>query len=195
MALFTLPAGNDLIQYDINDAQVFVNNLDGTFGPGVNVPSIDLFVSTINNKNQTMRGDARITAIASGAESAECQFRFGSFNMQVMQIILGSVYSYSGTTPNRKTQMDVGAGQTFPYFGIVGRSPSGLGNAGATLIFLPCCKLMQNLAVRVDYNNFMIPEVTGMAVGDPVLVDPAGNPLLIRYKMYETSPNIAIPLP
>lgn len=193
--IFTLPNNVDLIQYDVDDVKVFANNLDGTFGTGVDVPSCDLFVTGLNTKNQTMRGDGRITAIASSPESAECQIRFGSFAAAVMEIILGSSVASSGTTPNRKLEMKVGAGQNFPFFSIVGRSPSGLANGGATLIWLPCVKIMQNVSLRVEYNAFMMPEVTAMAIGDPVLTTTEGLALLWEIKWYETAASISLPLP
>lgn len=193
--IFALTSGLEIIQYDVDDIKVAINNLDGTFGPMVDVPSCDLFGSTLNMKNQTMRGDGHITALASAPESAQCQFRFGSFNSKVAAVILGSAESSSGASPNRKTEMEVGAGQDMPYFAIAARAPDGLGKGGATIIWLPCCKIMQNVELRIEYNQFLMPQVTGMAIGDPAIMK-AGNvyPLLWKIKYYETAAAIAMPL-
>lgn len=181
-------------QYDVDDVKIFKNNGDGTIGPLVDVPSCDLFVATIRMKSAEMRGDARITAIASAAEAAEVQIRMGSFSFEAYEIMFGSTLGESGTGGTEKIEMEVGATQRMPYFGVIARSLAGETNGG-TLILLPYLKIMQPVAVRVEYNAFSMPEINALALGDPYFVDAASRPLLFKIKGYATLPTIAFPLP
>lgn len=181
-------------QYDVDDVKIAVNNGDGTFGTLIDVPSVDLFQTGIRMKSAEMRGDARITALASQAEAIEFQMRMGSFPPEVYAILFGVAAQSSGVVGNRAKEFAVGAGVRMPYFSIVGRSLAGE-TAGGTMIWVPYIKIMQTVSVRVEYNAFSMPEVTAMAVGDPVLTDASGRPLLVKFKEYETLPSIAMPLP
>jgi len=181
-------------QYDVDDVKIAVNNGDGTFGPLVDVPSVDLFQVGIRMKSAEMRGDARITAVASQIEAVEFQMRMGSFGLDVYEILFGVSNSESGTTPDRYKEIELGAGTRMPYFAIVGRSLAGE-TSGGTMIFVPYVKIMQTVSVRVEYNSFSMPEVTALALGDPVLEDNSSRPLVLKIKEYETLPAITIPLP
>lgn len=181
-------------QYDVDDVKIFRNNGDGTFGPLVDVPSVDLFVSTIRMKSAEMRGDARITAIASQAEAAEVQIRMGSFSIAAYEVIFGSTSATSGSGSTEKLELEVTASQVMPYFGVIARSLGGE-SSGGTLMFLPYMKIMQPVSVRVEYNTFSMPEVNGLALGDPVLTGADGRPLLFKIKGYAQLPTIAYPLP
>lgn len=181
-------------QYDVDDVKIARNNGDGTFGTWIDVPSCDLFVATVRLKSAEMRGDARITAIASAAEAAEVQVRMGSFSFDAYEVIFGSTVSESGSGSGEKIEMSIGATQRMPYFGVIARSLAGESDGG-TLIFLPYLKIMQPLGLRVEYNTFSMPEVNALALGDPTLVDGAGRPLLMKVKGYATLPTVTYPLP
>lgn len=181
-------------QYDIDDVKIAVNNGDGTFGTLVDVPSVDLFQVGVRMKSAEMRGDARITAVASQTEAIEFQMRMGSFPPEVYAILFGATPQSSGAVGNRAKELSIGAGLRMPYFSIVGRSLAGE-TAGGTMIWVPYIKISQTVSVRVEYNAFSMPEVTATALGDPVLTDSSGRPLLVKFKEYETLPAIAMPLP
>lgn len=181
-------------QYDVDDVKICVNNGDGTFGALVDVPSVDLFQVGMRMKSAEMRGDARITAVASQVEAVEFQIRMGSFNLDVYEVLFGATSDESGTTPSRYKEIEIGAGLRMPYFAICGRSLAGEG-AGGTLFFVPYVKIMQTVSVRIEYNSFSMPEVNALALGDPTLVDGSSRPLVLKIKEYETLPTITIPIP
>lgn len=181
------------VLYDIDDAKIAVNQLDGTFGTLVDIPSVSRLTFTMRNRNQTMRGDGRITAIASATESADVVVA-GAFDLRVLEIAMGFTNYQTGSTPNQYTSTKFGAGRRMPYFGIVGRARSDQDLSG-TMIFIPYLKIMEQVEVGIGDNEMPSPELRCMALGDPTLLDDDGLPLLIHVKGYETVVALDMPLP
>lgn len=178
-------------EYDIVDIKVARNNGDGTFGTALDVPSVDRMSVRWNVKSAQARGDGRITALASQIESANVIFRGFSMTQDVWAMMLGLTSYTDGTTPTRTKSLKV-SNNRFKTFGICGKAL--VGDSADAHIFLPYLRIMEQVEFNIEYNGFIAPEVTAMAIGDPVLLNEAGDPLLWQIKRHETATAVVIPI-
>lgn len=176
--------------YDIVDAKLFARTPGGGFGPLIDIPSIDQLTLRTNNKSQTGRGDGRITAVASAVESANVTFRNLSIVQQILEAITGSPTYLYGTTPDQVRHMMVGSGR-FKWFGIIGQALNG--DLGDTHVFIPYMKIMEQFEMNFAYNEFVAPQITAMALGDPVIVDSFGLPAVYGIYEHETATALVVP--
>lgn len=187
MGLFDFGA----LVYGLRDAKVAVNDLDGTFGTAIDVPSVQLFVSNLQTVNAQLEGDDRITASASRIISAQVQIRFGSIDLDILELITGGTLDESGSTPNQRRQLNI-SNRRLPYFGICGKADAEEGS-GDTHIFVPKLKIMEGFELRMEYNVFAIPEITAMAVGDDNFLDEDSLPSIVQIVQYETARSVVLP--
>lgn len=180
-------------QYDVDDVKIAKNNGDGTLGPLIDVPSVDLFTMNFRVKSAEGHGDARITAVVSQIEAAEITMRGLSIDLDVVELFMGGTQGDSGIAPNRSAKMDV-SNFNLPYFALFARSLAGE-SAGGTMFFVPYIKITSNFEWHLEYNTLVAPQLQGLALGDPVLVDATNRPLLLTIKKYELLPAISYPLP
>lgn len=178
------------LTYGLRDVKIAVNNLNGTFGTAVDVPSAQLYVANLQTVNAQLEGDDRITATAVRIISAQIQFRFGSIAPQVVELITGGTLDESYSQPNRRQQLNI-SNRRLPYFGICGKADGEEG--GDTHIFVPKVKIMEGFELRMEYNTFSIPEMTAMAVGDDNFLDEDGLPSIVQLVWYETATPVALP--
>lgn len=172
--------------YDIDDLKIARNLGDGTFGDLVDVPSIDMFRIEFVTKNQTGRGDGGITALASAIESCNITIRnLGIKRDQITYMFPADSYE-TGVEPDREEMTDIESGRPFPYFGAIARIFDGESDDAGALIFVPRIKIMQNITWNVEYNTFVAPEMTAMAVRDPVLLTTSGRNRFVRAIFYES---------
>lgn len=178
--------------YDIDELYVAANNGDGTFGTPVRVPGINSLRIRKNLKSQTGRGNAQIVAMRGQIESYNVTFTGIHLDQDVLAVLTGSPTYLSGTTPNR-VKSQTFHNENMPAFGVVGRSIAGDG--GDVQYFLPYCRLMESIEANASYNEFVMPELGGMAIGDPVLLDPknTSKPLFYALVEHETLTDIAFP--
>lgn len=181
--------------YDIVELWIAANNLDGTFGTPFMLPSCDLFSVKINVKSAQARGNGRITAIASQIESAGGTLRNASITQAIYATMWGKASLQSGTTPNRQKRLALGS-ERAKWFGILGKSLAG--DDGDTHIFLPYVRCVEAFDFRFEYNAFTVPEITVMALVDPVLLDTGadGNselPLVLDIVEHETEATVVFP--
>lgn len=179
------------LSYGLRDAKIAVNNLDGTFGTAVDVPSVQLLVANLQTVNAELTGDDRITATAARIISAQITIRFGSVDLDILEIMTGASIDNSGTTPNRRRQLDI-SNRRLPYFGIAGKADAEEGS-GDNHVFVPKLKLMEGFEIRLEYNTFSTPEITCRAVGDDQFLDADDLASVIQVVQYETSTTVALP--
>ena len=179
------------LSYGLRDAKVAVNNLDGSFGTAIDVPSVQLYVANLQTVNAQLEGDDAITATAARIISAQVTIRFGSADLDLLGILTGNAVDNSGTTPNRRRQLDI-SNLKLPYFGISGKADSEEGT-GDNHIFVPKIKLMEGFEIRLEYNTFVAPEITAMAVGDPNFLDANSLSSIVQVVQYETASTVALP--
>lgn len=183
--------------YDINDMKVARNNNDGTYGTLVDVPSVDMCRIELVMKSAQARGDGGISALASSIESANVTMRNVGLSRDHWEALYPVDNYLTGSTPSQIERMFVKAGKANPYFGVIARIFDGESADSGVLLFIPRVKIMQNVQWQVEYNTFVTPEMTGMAVSETSLLDPAGDPLFVYPVFYESAlPQITVmPLP
>jgi len=179
------------LSYGLRDCKVAINNLDGTFGTAVDVPSVALYVANLQTVNAQLEGDDSITATAARIISAQVTFRFGSADLDLLAILTGQSVDNSGTTPNRRRQLDISA-LRLPYFGISGKADAEEG-AGDNHIFVPKVKITEGFEIRLEYNTFAAPEITAVAVGDINFLDSGSLASIIQVVQYEALTAVALP--
>lgn len=184
--------------YDIDDSKIALNNGDGTFGPKIDVPSINEAQIEWATKNQTGRGDGVITALASAIESANVTITNLSIKRDNMVLMFpADLYSY-GTTPNRVDNLLIEAGRPFPYFSLLLRCFDGENPNSGGIFWFPKIKVMQNVRWTVQYNQFIAPQIQAMAVQDTNIISPSGRYRFCHIKSYESNlpllANVTLPM-
>lgn len=151
-------------QFGLRDAKVAVWNGDGTYGVLVDVPSVQMLTQSVQTVNAQLEGDDVITDVHSKAISGQIKLRFGSVSLDVLEVITGRSIASSGTTPNRVDRLYF-AGTNFGWFGLCGKSESTAGS-GDTHLFAPKVKIMEGFEVKMEYGQYLIPELTAMSIPD-----------------------------
>lgn len=143
---------------------IAVNNLDGTFGTAVVVPSIKIFNVDYKTVSGKLEGDDSITATAAIAVEAECDLQFGGVTMAAYQVLTGINPTSSGSGAGYNAKM-LFSNVSFPYFAILGQAYSA--QTGDTHMFVPKIKIMSGFALKMEYGQFIIPDIKASAVLDP----------------------------
>lgn len=173
--------------YDVDDLQVAINNNDGTFETGVDVPGVSMFRCEFQMKNQRANGDGGIAALASAVESINVTMRNIGVSREHWAVMFpSSAYEY-GTTPNRVEDFFVEAGAANPYFSCLARIFDGESRTAGAIVWIPRIKIMNNVQWQAEYNSFVAPEITGMAVPETNIVNPSGRYRLFQAKFYESN--------
>lgn len=185
--------------YDIDDLNIFVNNNDGTFGPKVNVPAIDMFRMEFQTKNQRANGDGGIAALASAIEAVNVSMRNVGIQRDHWGILFNSSDYEYGTAPNRVEDFFIEFGAPLPYFGALARIFDGESATSGAIIFIPRIKIMNNVQWQAEYNTFVTPEISGFGIPETTLVNPSGRPRSFHAKFYESNlpllSTLSLPLP
>lgn len=153
--------------FGLKDCKVATNNLNGTFGTALDVPSVQVLGVNLQTVNAMLEGDDEITAVQARAISGEVSLRFGGIDLRVLAILTGETQSSSGSTPNQSKRMLFDGAPTFPYFAVCGRADAAEASGADTHVFIPKVKITTGFELRMEYSAFSIPEVTAMAVRDP----------------------------
>lgn len=153
-------------QFGINDCKIATWTATDTYDTAVDVPAIQALNTVMRVVNAELTGDDTIVATASRVIGAQITLRFGSVNLDVLEVITGNSATSSVASPNEVKTLRILAGTRLPYFGIVGKALAEEGS-GDFLVFIPKCKVMSDITlVQLEYGQFAIPEMTVMAVDD-----------------------------
>lgn len=147
-------------QFGLDDVKIADWVGDGTYGTAVDVPSVQMYEAQTQTTNAQLEGDDIITDSHARARSAQVRIRFGSISFAALEVLLGVNQVVSSTVRTLKI-----GNINFPYFGICGRALS-TRDAGDTHIFIPQCKIMEGFTLTMQYGQYVIPEITCMAVYD-----------------------------
>ncbi len=151
-------------EFGLDDVKIASWNTDGTYDSAVDVPSVQMYGISVQTVNAQLEGDDTITDTHAIAISSEVKLRFGSIPFDALQVLLGISYiqSSTGGVTDRVRTLKIG-NIKFPYFGIVGKAYS-TQDGGDTQIFVPKVKIMSGFEIGMQYGQYVIPELTCMAV-------------------------------
>jgi hypothetical protein len=173
-------------QFGLNDCKVATWTATDTYGTEVDVPSVQMMGTSLQQVSAQLEGDDQITDTQSSVTGVEVRLRFGSVSLAALEVILGQAISSSGSTPNRVSQIKLGGSDKMPYFGICGAANATQGT-GDTHVFIPKAKVMGNVALTsMEYGQYAIPELTVFGVNDTTY----DAMVLIEH---ETATAVAIP--
>lgn len=173
-------------QFGLNDVKVATWNATDDYGTAVDVPSAQMFGSSLQQVSAQLEGDDQITDTQSSAIGSEVRVRFGSLSLAALEVILGQSISSSGSSPNQVQQIQLGGGDKMPYFGICGKVDATQGS-GDTHVFVAKCKAMGDVSLaQLEYGQYAIPELTVQAINDTTYD-------IITIIEHETAASVAIP--
>lgn len=153
-------------QFGLNDVKIAVWTATDTYGPAVDIPSVQLMGAVLQIISAQLEGDDAITATAARAIGGEVRVRFGSVNIAALEVLLGNTATSSIASPNEVKQLKVDGGDNMPYFGIVGRALAEEG-VGDFQVFFPKVRITSDITLAtLEYGTFTIPEFTAQAVTD-----------------------------
>lgn len=174
-------------QFNLRAGVIATNLGNGTFGTPIPVPSIQLFGVALRTLNGQLEGDGAITDLVAVAEAANVTLRFGGSTTPVWEIVTGRTIDETGVTPNRVRRLSFHSFR-FPYFAAAGLIESSTGEA-SMLMFVPRIKVMEGFELRLERGQYVVPELTCMAIPDPAY--DAG--LIFDLVEYESGTTIDIP--
>jgi hypothetical protein len=151
-------------QFGLKDVKIAAWSSTGSYGTAVDVPSVQMLSTNIETINAELEGDDQITDTHAKRRSGEVTFRFGAIDLDVWEVLTGEASVESGPSPNEKSTLTMDA-DSYPYIGIVGIADATQGD-GDLHIFIPKCKIMGNVALKLEYGQYSIPEVTLKAIPD-----------------------------
>jgi hypothetical protein len=145
--------------YGLRDVKV--TNIAGTVQADLPVSQTLTFKPRITSAE--LKGDDSLAAVVAFVEAGEWTLEAGGISLSALAILTGQSTSVTGTTPNEKTTLQLGAGDSLPYFKIYGKS---LGD-GADDIHVKLWKCKAT-ALDGDLKNgaFYITKCSGIAVDD-----------------------------
>lgn len=135
-----------------------------TPGPLVDLPGSQKMTVTLTNDSIELRGDNALIAVVDRGAGCEVKFEAGGISLDALEVLLGLTYTESGTTPNVKRTLDIGASDPRPYFFAIGKS---LGDTNVEDLHVAVwkLKLTDNFEITLADGEFMIPTCGGKAVG------------------------------
>jgi hypothetical protein len=147
--------------YGLRDVKI--TNIAGTVQADLPVSQTLTFKPRI--KSSELEGDDSLVAVVAFIQAGEWTLEAGGISLSALAIISGQPAVVSGTTPTEKTTLQLGAGDSLPYFKIYGKS---LGD-GADDIHVKLWKCKAT-ALDGDLKNgqFYITKCSGIAVDDGV---------------------------
>lgn len=153
--------------FSVQLAAVAVNNLDGTIGTPVRIPSVKAVMTDIKTVTDQAQGDTKITAIAAQLISADLTLDTAGITFESMAIMTG-VASTSSTVPTRSYMTY--SNDRMPYFSLI-LEALGAEDAGDELVFLPKCKITTGFSWKFEFGKIITPQIKAVAIPDLVLGD------------------------
>jgi hypothetical protein len=157
----------------------------------VDIFSCQLVMSELEVRSGTGTGDGGKTAMASKPIGNKGRVRFLGVQHDVLTVFTGFSNSSSGTTPNRVTGTTFTLGQNFTYFAIAARALASE-SAGDAHMFMPRCKVMGDISVTFEEENFVTIEFDFEGAADRHILH-GGKALLADWFEHETAVAVAIP--
>lgn len=167
-------------QFGIKDAKIAVNNLDGTWGTPVDVPSVQVVGGTEQYTTAELTGDDTITDRHSKLIAVQMRMRWGSIHLDVSEIINGTTVQETGTpnSANHVRYQRRAGGTNSRYFGLCGLIEPTQGSGGL-IVFFPKLKTAGDIQVQFEYGSYSIPEFEAQGVADDAYDDMVWE--LIQY--------------
>lgn len=152
------------VPFGLEDAKIAVNNLNGTWGTAVDIPSVRILRIRLETYNGVGEGDDIETVAHSKPKGATITVEMLGISSAVLEKITGLTKASSGSAPNRKFSLRFNK-YNAPYLGLCGRADSAEG--GDAHFFVPKMKLMEGFEVTAQFNTFSIPSLNFKALVDP----------------------------
>ncbi len=153
--------------FSVQLAAVAVNNLNGTLGTPVRIPSVKAVMTDIKTITDQAQGDSKITAIAAQLISADLTIDTAGITFAAYQIMTG-VTPTSSTVPTRSYLTYTN--DRMPYFAMV-LEAFGAEDAGDDVIFMPKCKITTGFSWKFEFGKIITPSIKAIAIPDLVLGD------------------------
>jgi len=113
--------------------------------------------------NGKLRGDDRVKALVALVDGAEWAFQNGGINLAALAVIVGQAATTTGSSPNEKTTLNLGAGDAMPYFKIYGKAVGdGIDDIHVKLFKCKCLSLNG----QFQDGQFWITNCSGEAIDD-----------------------------
>lgn len=168
-------------RFGLRDVKIATWTTANSYGTAVDFGAAQLFQISIEVEEAELPGDDVIVDTHSTAKSVSVQVRQGDVSLDVISIMTGEDIA----SPAGKRSIVFGQSDR-PYFALCGKI-NGTGDGGDTHIFVPKCKLKGALPWKMEYGNYMIPEMTAEGV-----YEGATNGFL-KIVEHDTAADVAIP--
>lgn len=110
----------------------------------------------------TLRGDDKVIATHGQGPLIEWELESGGISLDALKVIAGGTVTESGTTPNRKTQMDKRGTDQRPYFKVEGQAISDSGGDVHCVIYR--CKVTENIEGSFTDGEFFLTAGSGQGL-------------------------------
>lgn len=168
-------------RYGLRDVKIASWTSENSYGTAIDFGAAQLFEVTIEVEEAELPGDDVIIDTHSKARSVAITMRQGDVSLDVLALITGETIS------SPAGERSIVFGQTDrPYFAICGKI-NGTGDGGDTHIFVPKAKLKGALPWRMEYGNYMVPEMNAQGVYEGTTNG------FVKVVEHDTAEDIAIP--
>lgn len=157
---------------------VKVTNIGGTVQ--ADLPVAQTLGMRFRFRTGELSGDDNLKSVVSFVDAIEWNLSAGGVDLDALEIMTGLTAVETGTTPNRVDTLDIGGGDSMPYFKIYGKS---LGDGTDDIhVKLYKCKL-NSLEGSFQDAQFFITSAAGIAIDD-------GTGQIIDIVQNETAANL-----
>lgn len=119
---------------------------------------------TVNTTNNVLRGDDVDVESVTFASGGEIKFKAGGYSSAAMAIMTGITLGVTSTSPTEVTELQINAGQNFPYFRVYARM---LGPGTDDMhILVYKAKLSDGFSMSAGDNEWVAPEFTARVFND-----------------------------
>lgn len=129
--------------YAVSDAKIAKLTADpaggtATYATSIDVPGIKGVTISGNIKTSELRGDNQLLDSNSTLTNITCSISYAKLSVDVLPVVLGGATAAAGVTPNQTQTYTLGGTDTFSYFRLEARTPTGgsdsvTGSANITL--------------------------------------------------------------
>lgn len=168
-------------KFGLRDCKIASWTNASAWGTAIDVDATRQMTVNAQTVSGLLEGDDVIKDAHAKIISAQITFQFGFKDLAAWAIMTGQTHESNGSN-DAMTFAD----SNMPYFGIIGRIDD-TDATGNDVIFVPKCKLMDGFELRMEYGQYMTPQLTLTAVYNDATYG------FFRVLQYAANTAVAIP--
>jgi hypothetical protein len=177
------------VAWDIEDAKMAINNLNGTWGTNYDIPGVVSVQMEVEVKSGEQPGDGILYAVRSKVYAGTATVQFADLNsFQQFEVMMNQNRESSGDD----MVFHQGQGDNFGYFSICGQTF--IEGTGDFQIWVPRLIITENYSIGIADGEFVVPEISCRAIVEQYVTRNSGKPRLYFLRRNGTARDTQIPM-